>query len=354
MYKHKFIEYYTEAEKNILTALKTGMAAKENIGQLKEFISVIKESIIPAPVFNLGTIDKESVFMKDYLQFRKDFENKNTTVVEFVKSYLNPRHLNLPHKVFLLEYGINAYERLSFDDDNQGQPATSLFSERQLEELKKTTMTTGIVVFQDTPILPGLQNHDMEKSMMMQVLPGIRAEYEKEEFALITQLERACSIFVFFPERENPEEKFYMLAPQTSSGYFSDFHRIELVQQTGLELLTALKFIDIINCKNVGTEAISPKKLTKKQRRRIKNPETISLMESEYHVIKLLTGNASQSENGASSGKSFVPIDVRRGHFKTYTSANPLFGKHTGTFWWQPILRTEKDIVYDVTKTKGV
>ena len=23
------------------------------------------------------------------------------------------------------------------------------------------------------------------------------------------------------------------------------------------------------------------------------------------------------------------------GHFKEYTAANPLFGKYTGTYWWQ-------------------
>lgn len=356
MYKHKFIDYYTEAENRIHIAAKSGMSSESNIGQMKEFISIIKETIMAAPVFNLGHVDKESIFVRGFMQYCKDFENNNTTGVEFIKSYLNPRHLNLPHDILLIEYTCNAYERLQFDVGYQNQPTVSLFTDAQLEELKKTTTTTGVVIIQNTPILPGLQNSSTEKSMMMQVLPAIRAVYEKTELPVAVQLERACSIFVFFPEREDANNRFYLLAPDSSIGYFSDQHRCDMVQQTVLELMTALKFIDILNCKNVGTETVVPKKLSKKQKRRIKNPETVSLMESEYHVIKLLPGKTPTKSDGQTvTGKAVgIPVDIRRGHFKTYTNESPLFGKHTGTYWWQPILRTGKDIVYDVTKTKGV
>ena len=35
-------------------------------------------------------------------------------------------------------------------------------------------------------------------------------------------------------------------------------------------------------------------------------------------------------------------VHLCRGHFKEYTNENPLFGKHVGRFWWQPMVRGDK------------
>jgi hypothetical protein len=32
-------------------------------------------------------------------------------------------------------------------------------------------------------------------------------------------------------------------------------------------------------------------------------------------------------------------VHLCRGHFKTYTDDNPLFGKHVGKYYWQPSIR---------------
>ena len=34
---------------------------------------------------------------------------------------------------------------------------------------------------------------------------------------------------------------------------------------------------------------------------------------------------------------------IARGHFKTYTKENPLFGQHVGTYWWEAHARGSKD-----------
>jgi hypothetical protein len=36
---------------------------------------------------------------------------------------------------------------------------------------------------------------------------------------------------------------------------------------------------------------------------------------------------------------SGLALHLMRGHFKTFTPDNPLFGKRVGAFWWDPIVR---------------
>jgi hypothetical protein len=35
-------------------------------------------------------------------------------------------------------------------------------------------------------------------------------------------------------------------------------------------------------------------------------------------------------------------VHLCHGHFKNYTEGNPLFGKYTGRYWWQPFVRGNK------------
>lgn len=36
-------------------------------------------------------------------------------------------------------------------------------------------------------------------------------------------------------------------------------------------------------------------------------------------------------------------LAICRGHFKTFMPDAPLFGKHTGQFWWAPHIRGDTD-----------
>jgi hypothetical protein len=52
-----------------------------------------------------------------------------------------------------------------------------------------------------------------------------------------------------------------------------------------------------------------------------------------------------QSRRESKDGESDVEraLHICRGHFKTYTEDNPLFGKHTGTYWWPMHVRGNED-----------
>lgn len=72
-----------------------------------------------------------------------------------------------------------------------------------------------------------------------------------------------------------------------------------------------------------------PEPVQKKRRKSGKNPgKTFKCLDIE--PMK------EQSRRESDEGESDVEraLHICRGHFKTYTEENPLFGKHTGTFWW--------------------
>jgi len=47
-------------------------------------------------------------------------------------------------------------------------------------------------------------------------------------------------------------------------------------------------------------------------------------------------------KNGEAKDLYYNRIHLCRGHFKEYTKEKPLFGKYTGTYWWQPTMRGNK------------
>jgi len=95
-------------------------------------------------------------------------------------------------------------------------------------------------------------------------------------------------------------------------------------------------FLLLINCKNIYAERKDhPEKVNKKRIKRGKLPLF------SYHILKVRTlkdirdsdrtvGKESQDHNR---------VHVCRGHFKTFTSQRPLFGKFSGMFWWEPSVR---------------
>lgn len=94
----------------------------------------------------------------------------------------------------------------------------------------------------------------------------------------------------------------------------------------------------LLHCKNVKSEYVkAPDKLNKK---RIKNGKTPLF---GYHVLHVtLPGKSTTGgELGFGSTSDIKKlVDFRRGHFKTYTSEKPLFGKHVGIYWWEGIAGT--------------
>lgn len=82
-----------------------------------------------------------------------------------------------------------------------------------------------------------------------------------------------------------------------------------------------------MNTKNVIMEAVEPS--ASENKRRAKHGK-LPLM--RYHVLKIKPiGREFGHDQGGTH--TSLALHIRRGHFKTYTDAAPLFGKLVGTFW---------------------
>jgi predicted DNA-binding protein len=127
----------------------------------------------------------------------------------------------------------------------------------------------------------------------------------------------------------------------TSSCFFDMFDEAaregELYYTMMQHMCMANCFLRLINCKNIEAEIIEPPtKLNKSRQRKGKKP---------FLSYKVLTINAPGQGRAGSVpiGTGTTPrVHLCRGHFKTYTDDKPLLGKHTGTYWWQPLVRGDK------------
>jgi hypothetical protein len=89
--------------------------------------------------------------------------------------------------------------------------------------------------------------------------------------------------------------------------------------------------LTLLSCKNIAKkENKPPEKLNKK---RIKNGK---LPLFSYYTLHIKDSGNSNSKNVLGDHNR---IHLCRGHFKHYTEDNPLFGKLTGMYWWQPHVR---------------
>lgn len=115
-------------------------------------------------------------------------------------------------------------------------------------------------------------------------------------------------------------------------------------------------FFKLLNCKNVTTEVVRSNLTTtpKKQPHKTQS-KSMKAGSEEYHVIKMVLPKTKIKYVGGKrvattrDKQETTKISFRSGHFKTFTKEKPLFGKAVGTFWWQPIVKTNKEVVYDVT-----
>ena len=98
---------------------------------------------------------------------------------------------------------------------------------------------------------------------------------------------------------------------------------------------------DIINCQNVVTKDVMPPE--KLNRKRIRNGK---LPLYSYKILEVVKGKPKTKDAGSVPWDYKSPETVRfhlcRGHFKTYTEDSKLFGKYTGTFWWNPQSRGDR------------
>lgn len=93
-------------------------------------------------------------------------------------------------------------------------------------------------------------------------------------------------------------------------------------------LLVVFMTLAFLNTSNVHTEAIEPR--ASENKKRTKHGK-LPLM--RYHVLKIKPfGRRYDSAETAGDGGKRA-LHIRRGHFRTYTDAAPLFGHFVGTVW---------------------
>ena len=121
----------------------------------------------------------------------------------------------------------------------------------------------------------------------------------------------------------------------------------EALQQEWKERLVPMLFpvlmtISFMHASNVSIEEVEPsEKLSKKYQKRTGRPLT------RYHVLNIDPMRRELEANGAARGQLRKSLHIARGHFKVFTEDAPLFGRHTGTYWWAPQVRgrSEEGIV---------
>ncbi|MGI9255064.1 MAG: hypothetical protein ACR2J8_15075, partial [Thermomicrobiales bacterium] len=78
-----------------------------------------------------------------------------------------------------------------------------------------------------------------------------------------------------------------------------------------------------------------PEKIRKRQAKEIGAEPAIY----KTLVIKPMGRKQTTAEQEANDSADPRRMHVARGHFKTYTTEKPLFGKYTGTYWWDAHVR---------------
>lgn len=97
--------------------------------------------------------------------------------------------------------------------------------------------------------------------------------------------------------------------------------------------------VSLTHCNNVElSEDSVPDPVQKKRRDSGKDPGmTFKCLELDHIKEK------SRTESSSDESEIDRALHICRGHFKEYTEDNPLFGKHTGTYWWPMHVRGSKD-----------
>lgn len=110
-----------------------------------------------------------------------------------------------------------------------------------------------------------------------------------------------------------------------------------LQAEHGTEVTATLAIMDVMSCKNVGMELVAaPAALNKKRLKKNKTPVFA------YRTLVVDLRGSRTVRPGAqadSPGSATQPLHIRFGHYKTYTEERPLFGKHVGRYWWQPVTK---------------
>ncbi len=212
-----------------------------------------------------------------------------------------------------------------------------LFPSLLVEAYASQTGVLAGILFTDITNRPDFKNYDSPPSNAHWVLTA-------EGFGLVGTL-----VFRF------PGLAFLHL---DETGQFcdaeGDLHVLELVSAANLsleerverQLLSmpaftnllpfAMKAVSIAHCKNIQLAPLQPSRQQRRQLERQKLPVVT------YKTLTIRPVSAKASEP-PKAYQGLLRSHVVRGHFRTYTSDAPLFGKFVGTWWVENFVRGEPE-----------
>jgi hypothetical protein len=155
-------------------------------------------------------------------------------------------------------------------------------------------------------------------------------------------------IISFLKGKEN--DGLWQVAPKTvfvNDGIVEDYfcaptkiHSAYLDVWIGFCITLVHKALLLLNCKNISTEKnYPPEALNRKRIKQGKQPLFT------YHTLVVNPMREKKRSDGEHEQTGIKQrLHFCRGHFKEYTESNKLFGKHTGLYWWQPMVRGNKEL----------
>jgi hypothetical protein len=102
----------------------------------------------------------------------------------------------------------------------------------------------------------------------------------------------------------------------------------------------ALLTVSFMHCKNVDVRSEDPpERLSRSHKRKTGRALT------RYYVLDIEPMRRILDTEGEAQSKGLRhALHICRGHFKTYTEESPLFGRYTGTYWWESQVRGKAEL----------
>ena len=123
---------------------------------------------------------------------------------------------------------------------------------------------------------------------------------------------------------------------------FGDECVMACIRDAGRDIGMTRLYTEILNCQNIITKEVTPS--GKLNHKRVRNGK---LPLYSYKILEVVKGKPKTKNAGSVPWDYKSPEAVRfhlcRGHFKTFTEERPLFGKYSGTFWWNPQSRGDRN-----------
>jgi hypothetical protein len=115
-------------------------------------------------------------------------------------------------------------------------------------------------------------------------------------------------------------------------------HDAEAMLEYVLPVLFALS---LMHCRNVEIRTVEPDSGASRAHRRRHRHRLVRYQVLDIEPMRRILDRAGATDPTA--GGLRRALTICRGHFKTFSPDAPLFGKHTGQFWWAPHIRGNPD-----------